>query len=277
MATSSANPRYLLRRDEAETQRLILQSRFFDPYTRRLLLEAGLEPGMTVLDIGSGAGDVALLAADIVGPTGTVVGVDSDPNILETARARAGAAGLYHLSFQAGDCHEYETETAFDAVVGRLVLLHVSDPAATVRSVAEHVRPGGIVAFQEVNTTHESIRSIPSQPIWHDLSDWAQIAIDQAGRDRHMGFALRQVFLDAGLPEPRMHLDSEIGGGLDWDGYAFYSALIHSMSPGILESGRVTPEELGLDTLADRLRIATIQTHVVVKTPDVVSAWVRKR
>ena len=68
---------YVLGHSERELERLRLQAQLIDPITRQFLIEAGIAPGMRVLDVGCGAGDVALLAADLVGPTGQVVGVDS--------------------------------------------------------------------------------------------------------------------------------------------------------------------------------------------------------
>src|SRR5262245_17684273 len=88
-----ADPTYFLGRSDAHTRLLLDQARVFAPATRSLLHEAGIGPGMKVLDLGSGAGDVALLVAERVGPTGHVVGLDTDERILEVARARAQAAG----------------------------------------------------------------------------------------------------------------------------------------------------------------------------------------
>ena len=67
---------------------------------------------MRVLDIGSGAGDVALVAAELVGPEGEVVGVDMNPEILETARDRVRQAGHRNVKFLAGDVHTLDTWTA---------------------------------------------------------------------------------------------------------------------------------------------------------------------
>jgi cyclopropane fatty-acyl-phospholipid synthase-like methyltransferase len=84
------DPTYVLGRSEVETTRLAQQAELFEPSMRRLFTEAGITTGMTVLDLGSGTGDVAMLAAELVGPTGRVVGVDSNAAIISTARARAG-------------------------------------------------------------------------------------------------------------------------------------------------------------------------------------------
>jgi tRNA A58 N-methylase Trm61 len=80
---------YPLPDSSSETERLIQQSAFINPFTRALFMEAGIAPSMSVLDVGSGAGDVALLAADLVGSEGRVVGVDRNgAGLLVRARKR---------------------------------------------------------------------------------------------------------------------------------------------------------------------------------------------
>src|SRR5688572_5591931 len=80
-AIRGPEPDYILGRSDSETARLILQDQIYRPITRGLLESAGIGPGMSVLDIGSGAGDVSLLIAELVGPKGRVVGVDMDAAI----------------------------------------------------------------------------------------------------------------------------------------------------------------------------------------------------
>jgi ubiquinone/menaquinone biosynthesis C-methylase UbiE len=88
---------------------------------------------MTVLDLGGGAGDVALLAAGLVGPTGRVLGVDEHPRILETARQRAADVGVADVAFAGGDLRDFVPDGAVDALVGRLILCHLPDPVAVSR------------------------------------------------------------------------------------------------------------------------------------------------
>src|SRR6266702_8690804 len=84
-----------------EIQCLLRQSRLYNPCTQRLLEQAGITAGLKVLAVGSGAGDVTLLAGNLVGKRGMVVGVEHDLALLEIARARTGAAGLTQVSFVA--------------------------------------------------------------------------------------------------------------------------------------------------------------------------------
>ena len=85
---------YALGRSTAETRRLIRQAQIYGPITRQFLVSAGIGTGMKVLDVGSGAGDVALLLADLVGPRGDVVGVEMNPVILEDGAGAGQRRGV---------------------------------------------------------------------------------------------------------------------------------------------------------------------------------------
>jgi precorrin-6B methylase 2 len=84
-----SNINYLLGHSDQEIERLRLQALCLEGLTRRLIKECGIEPGMRVLDIGSGVGDVAVLVAEVVGPSGSVVGIDAAERAVEAYRHRA--------------------------------------------------------------------------------------------------------------------------------------------------------------------------------------------
>jgi ubiquinone/menaquinone biosynthesis C-methylase UbiE len=86
-----------------ELERGTGRARLIDAITRRFFLEAGIVPGMRVLDVGTGAGDVAFVAAELVGDAGAVVGVDRSTVALDTARLRAAERSLRNVSFREGD------------------------------------------------------------------------------------------------------------------------------------------------------------------------------
>src|SRR5437588_778597 len=102
MSESTATaPKYSLGHAQEEILRLQKQNEFFEDFTMRCFKEAVIKAGMKVLDVGSGAGDVAMLLAEMVGPEGQVVGIDLNPQVLEVARQRAEMAGYTNLSFKA--------------------------------------------------------------------------------------------------------------------------------------------------------------------------------
>jgi SAM-dependent methyltransferase len=280
MTTEQRNKKdetYLMGRGEAETRRLISQSKLYGRFTRRLLEDAGVEKGMKVLDIGTGAGDLALMAAEMVGPTGSVVGVDQDPQVLKAASARAEAARLDNIWFYAGDFRQgVPGDGPFDAVVGRLVLLYVPEPAEALRGLVDRLGPGGVAAFGEFNFLPESALAHPPSPLWETMWDWMRAVIRKGGLDPATGYNLRRTFLHAGLPEPEMNLCSPVGGGPDWPGYDYAAESLRSMLPLIVKLGIATEEEVEIDTLARRLRAETVTADGVVKAPDLLGAWARK-
>ncbi len=274
-ATTAGDP-YLFGHSDEETRRLLLQSRLFNPSTRRLLLEAGITAGMTVLDVGSGAGDVALLVADLVGPSGSVVGVDSNPRILDTARVRVAAAALPNVSFLSGDIAEIAFDRSFDAVVGRCVLFFLSDPVAALRKLVGWLRPGGIVAFQEPGNAAHRPAALPPSPLLDRMWDWILELYRRTGMDLHAGLHVFHHFREAGLPVPTMHLDAAVGGGPDWAGYDYMAGLVRTLLPLFVRHGIATEEEVAIETLAERLRQEVSSQQGVVTTWSFITAWARK-
>ena len=130
-ANSSGN--YALGHSADELDRLRTQARLIDPTTRRFFREAGIEPGMRVLDVGCGAGDTSLLLAEMVGERGQVVGVDRAPTAIAAARSKV-AGRDERLRFLEGDPAEMTFELPFDAVAGRYVLMFQEHPATTLNN-----------------------------------------------------------------------------------------------------------------------------------------------
>jgi ubiquinone/menaquinone biosynthesis C-methylase UbiE len=273
MSESKSDARYTMGRTQEEEERLIQQSQLYDAVTRRFFREAGISSGMKVLDIGSGPGDVALTAAELVGPEGAVVGVDVNPEILATARARAQAAGFTNVEFVAGDARTLELGNDFDAVTGRLVLMYMADPADALKQLATRLRPGGIVAFQEADFTPYRQMYHPDTPQTNKLIDWAIGLFEQAGAHIDMGFNLYRAFVEAGLPEPYMHCEYPVGGPESWAGYQFAANSFRSMLPLIEEYEIATAEEVDVETLAERVRQEVVTAKRPLALPPHVTAW----
>src|SRR5215475_5199610 len=170
---------YLLGHSETEVRRLAMQSAFWGELTGEIFRRAGIGAGMHVLDIGCGAGDVAFLAARLVGPWGGVLGIDRSEDAVRRASARAADMGLGWCRFAVADVDAFATDERFDAVVGRLVLMYLSDPARTLRSLVRHLRPGGIVAFHEIVLS--SMRCVPPVALMRRVEQWVITAFERAG------------------------------------------------------------------------------------------------
>jgi SAM-dependent methyltransferase len=231
---------YTMGRSEAETRRLITQARLYDGATAHMLSAAGLEAGMKVLDVGTGAGDVAMIAARVVGPGGLVIAIDKNPAILATARSRAKAEGLDNVTFVEGDMLTARLDSDFDVAVGRLVLLYAPDPVESIRIVASHTGKGGAVAFEELELTSlsDNAQANPDHKQYAVLASWVLSTFSKSGAHLSVGNGLYRSFIAAGLGEPTLFRYAPSGGPPDWIGFAYYAVELPRFGRQVRACGR---------------------------------------
>ncbi|MGH3585757.1 MAG: class I SAM-dependent methyltransferase [Pseudonocardia sp.] len=260
---------------QIEEERLLAQGKVLDPLTRRVFASAGLSRGMRVLDLGSGAGNVSRIAAEFVGPEGSVVGVERDPDAVRRAERLAADAGLRNVEFRQGDVESLDSLGGeFDAVVGRLVLMYLADPAGALRQAASLLRPGGLVCLHEADLTY--IPSTSEAPTWRQLRSWLAELFARIDADVRMGPSLFATFRAAGLPDPEMAMEAVVGGGDH--AYAFGWANIAIAALPLMERfGIATPAEVDPDTLTERLLAEVHAEQGIVVGPCLYGAWATLR
>jgi ubiquinone/menaquinone biosynthesis C-methylase UbiE len=252
----------------AEYERLIAQGSIFDPLTRRLLQAAGLAPGMRVLDIGSGAGNVARLVAEIVGPGGAVVGIDADPAAVELASQNNSSP---NIEFRVADLRSLDgIEGGFDAVTGRLVLMYLADPVSALKQAASRVRSGGLVCMHEGDLAY--LWASPQTPLWDQVRAWLLEALEKAGIETRMGLALHRLYTQAGLPRPQLLFEATIAGGPDNPGWG-WGNVVSAGVPLMEKLGVATRAEVDPATLSDRLVAEILAADGCVICPPMTGAW----
>src|SRR5947208_7620086 len=273
MTTSHPSADYALGSTEAENERLIRQARRVAPITERLFREAGIGPGQRVLDIGSGVGDVAMLAARLVGPSGEVVGVERDTRSIARARARVAEAGLHNVSFTRSDVNQIASDQLFDAAVGRFILMFLPDPVAVLRSLSQVVRPGGVIAFHELSWAPFLLLA-KRLPLWSAGASLVHETFRRSGANTEMGFALYQIFQEAGLPAPAMNLEMPLGN--DPEFIRWVPDVLGSLLPQV-QQFNLPLEPLGdLATLPQRHQAEIAAANTTPSWMAIVGAWPRK-
>jgi SAM-dependent methyltransferase len=263
---------YALGHTAAELRRLQAQAQLIDPITRRFFTSAGIGPGMRVLDVGTGAGDVAMLLADLVGSAGLVIGTDLSFTAVEAARRRVEAAGYGNIDVRHGDPAELDFEP-FDAIAGRYVLQFMADPGTSLARIARHVRPGGIVVFHELDW--DGARSSPVSPTYGQVCRWCSSTIEASGAHIRLGAALRPVFLAAKLPPPELRLESVIASGPDTiNAIHLVTDLLETLLPATLRLGLVREGEVDLPRLAGRILEEVGEQGTLIGRGEV-GAWCR--
>lgn len=182
---------------------------FWDRFGRRTVERLSLHPGSRVLDVCSGSGASALPAAEIVGPTGHVVGVDLAEKLLQLARAKAEGGGLTNIEFRVADFEELGLpDDSFDAVVCVFGIFFVPDMPQAVRELWRMVRPGGQLAittwgpnlFEPLNTAFWQTVRVERPELYKGFNPWDRICETESVKAmlREGGVDADEVVADSG-------------------------------------------------------------------------------
>ena len=265
---------YVLGSDVAELARLDHQAAAIAQPTQMVLRAAGIAPGMRVLDLGTGLGHVALMLAEMVGPSGSVVAIDQSAAAIEVAAERAAAAGASNVRFAEADVTTWRDDVAFDAVVGRLVLFHMADPVAVVCHHLAGLEAAGLMVAVDFDVG--ASRVDPPTPLATRALGWVMAAFTHAGAHPSIGPHLGQILREAGVG----HVTSfGIQGYLashDPTAALMLAGVVRSLHDTIVAAGIAEPVEIGIDTLEQRLAEEAHEANAVLLPPTVACAWGRR-
>ena len=151
---------YMIRGGQQGKARLQLLANALRPSTLTLLQSAGIKQGMVCLDVGCGGGDVTLDLARLVGPHGSVVGIDIDGEKLALAQQDAEREHLTNVAFQVRDATALDAEGTYDLVYARFLLTHLREPQMMVQQMVRAAKIGGVIVVEDID--HASIFCYPA-------------------------------------------------------------------------------------------------------------------
>lgn len=275
-SVQSRSLEYVLGHSDQELERLERQGQFLSGLTRDLMVRAGIGPGMRVLDFGAGAGDVAILASELVGPGGEVVAIERSADAVAHARARLEKRGIGNIRVVHGDettIPQAMGEKPFDALVGRLVLVHQKDPVDAFVNLARFVRPGGIVAFHEIDPDGQHW-AVPALPLLARVLYLITETFKRNGGAPNISAKMVQAFDRAGITNRRVVREGLVEGP-DSHAYEFLSRTVRSLMPAMVKQGVVAENEIDLDALPDNLKGEAVRAQAHFTPVYIVAAFGR--
>jgi protein-L-isoaspartate O-methyltransferase len=278
------DPFHVIDPSDREQARQARQAERLRPHTLRLLTAAGLKPGDKVLDVGAGTGDAAFLAASLVGPQGVVIGVDRDPSQCEQARHRAERLGLENVAFLTADVEAFQAEGLFDAVIGRLVLAQTPDLQTLLDGLAGLARPGGVLAFHELDWRSAWRPRAQPQSLVEDedlLKAFRLVAdvCEKAGGALDIGVRLPALLARWGAPAAMIVTHVAVGRAQVAAAAELALEAARSLLPAATRLGLVGEDAPDLDGALDRLhaRLGLLgEAEPAMEGPQEVLAFARK-
>jgi SAM-dependent methyltransferase len=267
-STNNIKGEYVLATGRAAAHRLRILHSLYGPGARRVLLQAGLRPGMRVADLGCGVGMVTTLLADLVGPTGQVVGVDFSGAQVAQARELL-PPGFSNVSFvQASATDTGLPQESFDLVYCRFLLIHLTEPMQALREMHKLLKPGGILVCEDGDVTSAGSEPPSALSAFSDLfgrlgPTW--------GVDYTLGRQLFQM-VAANFSKPEIAFNQPVVAR--GENKRLLELSVAEAGPAFVGAGLITSEELQ-HTLVEMRRIAEDET-VIAMMPRMSQVWARK-
>ncbi|MDR0409017.1 MAG: class I SAM-dependent methyltransferase [Spirochaetaceae bacterium] len=224
----------------------ILRNEFF----HRLLIDSGIKKGIRVLDVGCGAGDLSIMAAELVGGSGEVTGVDISQDALAAAKKLIVEKCISNVRFIQADIAKLPNNIGvFDVIMGRRVLMYQSNASQTIEGLLPFLSENGKMIFQESERMADSF-NFSMLPLHSKIQNWIWDTVEKEGGNSHIGMQLYSEMKNAGLKISLLRAEAilhtyESGSDLGW--------AAKMMASRMIEHNVVTAEELNVETLEYRL------------------------
>jgi SAM-dependent methyltransferase len=260
---------YVLATGPAADYRLRILHGRYGAGTRRLLVGAGLRPGMRVADVGCGVGMVTTLLAKLVGPEGQVVGIDFSGAQLAQARQRLASVGANASFVEASATDTGLPPGSFDLVYCRFLLLHLAEPERALGEMRSLLKPDGILVCEDVDLISAGSEPPSTLAAFADL--WGRLG-PKRGLNYTLGRRLFQMVLAAGFPAPEINFNQPVVARGEHK--RFLELSVAEAGPAFIDAGLITAEALDR-TLAPMRRLNADETVLAVM-PRMTQVWARK-
>jgi len=267
MTRSDAPDRYAICGGMDGKKRLDLLARVLLPTTTELLNRAGLIRGMKCLDVGCGGGHVTILMARIVGPEGSVIGTDTDAEILGLAREDAEAAKVTNVTFQQVDACARLWHEEFDITYARFLLSHLNEPEKCLTAMAEACAPGGTIIIED--TDFAGSFCYPMCATYERYTELYHELLQRRGGDSNIGPKLPVLLRQAGIE--RVELNVVQPAHIHGEGKMMAPATMSRIADALMTEGLAGESEVQ-HILTELNRVAA-DSETVISLPRIFQVW----
>ena len=229
----------------------------------------GIGPGLRVLDVGCGGGDVTREIARRIGAGGHVTGIDMDEVEIGLAREEATALRLVNVDYRVGNLLTDTIGERFDAIYARFLLSHLSNPELGLARMVACLKPGGLIVLEDVDFS--GCFCHPPRAAFADYVRWYEESARRRGADSHLGVRLPSLLAEAGIQVDgaRAVIPAAIEGPIKEIAVSTLSAI----ADAVIEEGLASRAAVKA-AIAD-LAAAVADPGVFLSMPRIVQCWGR--
>src|SRR5262245_32713528 len=238
--------------------------------TMSLFDRLDLRDGLVCLDAGCGGGDATLELARRVAPHGRAVGIDIDQTKLDLAADGARQQGLANVTFLRSGADDLGTGAEFDVVYSRFLLTHLKDPASTVAAFYRYVRPGGVVALEDIDFT--GYFTYPESKAFRRYCDLYRAIVTKRGGDPDIGPRLPFLIRDAGFENVGVGVVQPVG--IAGEAKLLNPLTVENIADTVVQDGLATREELA--EIVRELYEFAEDPNTLAAAPRVFQVWGRR-
>ncbi len=261
---------YVIHGGVAGSKRMEIVARAYCATTLPLLHRAGIRPGLHCLDLGCGAGEVTFEIARLVGPTGSVVGMDMDSVKLEIARKRAVQQGVGNTDFRHVDVFAWDDDSLYDLIYVRFLLTHLPQCGRVLPKLLRALHPGGALAVEDMNL--EGFVAVPPNAAHSRFLDLYREVVHRRGGDPNIGPKLLTMLTAVGIQQLGLAIvypEHQLGSGKD-----ISLITLIGISEALLAEKLI--EESELQALLSELERYTRDPLSIICGPRVFQLWGRR-
>lgn len=261
---------YVIRGGVPGRERLRILARVMRASSLSLFERLALRDGLACLDVGCGGGDVTLELARRVAPLGRAVGADLDPTTIEIARSEAQQQGVANVEFRQIDVGELRGAPEFDLVYSRFLLTHLSDPAGAVEAFRRQLRPGGMLAVEDIDFSGSFTH--PECDAFRRYNQLYCAVVRRRGGDPNIGPRLPSLLRGCGLEQIGVAVVQPVG--MEGEVKLINPITMENIADAVLAAGLATRAEI--DAIVRELYAVAADPSTLAGVPRIVQAWGRR-
>lgn len=266
----AGSQQYAIRGGIPGRERLRILARVMQASTNAFLDRLDVRNGFMCLDVGCGGGDVTTELARRAAPRGKAVGLDIDDTKVQLARQECKQHGVQNVEFRTLDIRTEHAGSEFDLVYARFLLTHLDNPAQTVAAFCDHLRPGGLVAVEDIDFSGSF--AYPDCPAFRRYLELYCGVVRRRGGDPNIGGRLPILLAEAGFENVDLTVVQPMG--LQGEVKRINVLTLENIAGAILEDDAATRQEI--DALVHELSEFAANPRTLAGLPRIVQAWGRR-